>query len=714
MRWSQNMKIALITKNKLGFINGKYPKPDEKYANYNDWIRTDYTVMRWILNSLSDSISEGLSYVTSSRQLWEDLEERFNQSNAPFLYQLRKDVVQIHQGDAPVAEYYARLKSIWEDIRSLDPLAECECGVIATCTCELLKKIVARDNKNNLIDFLMGLDKKYESIRGQILAMEPLPSVNQTFAKLHQTEIQKHITNTESSADFDGLVMNAMHNSSSKSAIVPQWSTPKVPTPSKVWRQDAKKPRLDRAFYHCDFCNKHGHTREYCWKLKNSKSKSYHPSGSQRSFAHPEKKFAVNVEDISPFDADTPLDAVVDSTPTQQFASHPTPVDPTFVQAVAKELLKLQGNSSTLAGMAVLSSANTILSDFLVSDWIIDSGASDHMTNDFSHFLCSKPLVRPISVTLPDGQTQTVLFSGDIQLTDNILLKDVLYLPSFKHNLLSLGRLLTDSDLCANFTSDGCTIQARSSNEVLCTGSRHAGIYRFNASSVIRASSVSTTDCSNDVLLLHARLGHPSFSALKHVIPDVATTISYFIAYVANQFNTTIKVLRSDNGSEIVQDVSGSILNSNGIVHQKSIPGNPQQNGKVERKHRHLLEIDRALRIQAHLPKRFWGDMVLTATHLINLMPTSVLKWKTPHEMLFQTKPDYTHLRIVGCLCYAAHKSSDKLYNRAIKCVLLGYPFAQKGYRLYDIANQRVILSRDVLFQEKTFPFSSQVSAVRT
>ncbi|KAK9756000.1 hypothetical protein RND81_01G066000 [Saponaria officinalis] len=89
--WSRNMKIALISKNKLGFVNGTYPKLASTHATYNDWIRTDYTVMRWILHSLSDTIAESLSYVTSSKQLWEELDERFNQSNASYLYQLRKD-----------------------------------------------------------------------------------------------------------------------------------------------------------------------------------------------------------------------------------------------------------------------------------------------------------------------------------------------------------------------------------------------------------------------------------------------------------------------------------------------------------------------------------------------------------------------------------------------------------------------------------------------
>jgi len=70
-------------------------------------------------------------------------------------------------------------------------------------------------------------------------------------------------------------------------------------------------------------------------------------------------------------------------------------------------------------------------------------------------------------------------------------------------------------------------------------------------------------------------------------------------------------------------------------------------------KNRHLLNIACALRFQASLPLKFWGECVLTATYLVNRTPTKLLNYKTPSEVLFGVPPTYDHLKVVRCLCYA-------------------------------------------------------------
>lgn len=119
-----------------------------------------------------------------------------------------------------------------------------------------------------------------------------------------------------------------------------------------------------------------------------------------------------------------------------------------------------------------------------------------------------------------------------------------------------------------------------------------------------------------------------------------------------------------------------------------------------------ILEVARAIRFQGHIPIKFWGECVLAAVYLINRLPTSVLKGKSPHELFHGHKANVEHLRTIGCLCYATRlPRQDKFSPRAEPCVLMGYSATQKGYLLYSIPQKKLVTSRDVVFKESMFPF---------
>jgi len=128
-----------------------------------------------------------------------------------------------------------------------------------------------------------------------------------------------------------------------------------------------------------------------------------------------------------------------------------------------------------------------------------------------------------------------------------------------------------------------------------------------------------------------------------------------------------------------------------------------------------LLDTARAIRFQAGSPKQFWGECILAATHIINKLPMANLQWRSPFEVLYGHAPSIEDLRAIGCLCYAASIGErDKFAARARRCVLLGYTFGFKGYRLHELETKKVFHSRDVIFQEQIFPFKEHAQPVST
>ena len=107
-----------------------------------------------------------------------------------------------------------------------------------------------------------------------------------------------------------------------------------------------------------------------------------------------------------------------------------------------------------------------------------------------------------------------------------------------------------------------------------------------------------------------------------------------------------------------------------GMTHQRSCVDRPQQNGIVERKHKHILKIARVLRFQAALPVHFWGDCVKTATYIMNRLPTLVLGNKTPYEILLNQSLNYQHLKVFGCFVVAVNPSrvKDNMQPRGVPC----------------------------------------------
>ena len=170
----------------------------------------------------------------------------------------------------------------------------------------------------------------------------------------------------------------------------------------------------------------------------------------------------------------------------------------------------------------------------------------------------------------------------------------------------------------------------------------------------------------------------------------VSIVIPNFHSMVQNQFGVQGKRFRTDNARDYFNQILSPYFQSQGILHDSSCVNTP--------------------------PKSYWGEAILTATYLINRIPSRVLDNKSPVEVL---KSFYPHFRtsngltprVFGCtaIVHVHGQHRDKLDPRAIKCVFLSYSSTQKGYKCYNLSTKKIYISVDVTFTENKpfFPKSS-------
>ncbi|CAL9025054.1 unnamed protein product [Prunus brigantina] len=420
-------------------------------------------------------------------------------------------------------------------------------------------------------------------------------------------------------------------------------------------------------------------------------------------------------------------------------------------------------------------SANLCASDTMPgmgsNTWIIDTGASDHMTYDTNMFdeLSRNP--RDPYITSANGLPSPVTGEGTIHLTPSLPLSHALLVPNIRCNLLSVGRLLDTLNASATFYSTHCFFQDLKTHAKIGHGKRIGGLYylqlpaaavRGCVANKVQGGSVKD---KQQLWLWHRRLGHPSFGYLKHLFPslfrscdessfkcetcvmakshcivfplsnnkdalpfelvhsdnkhDVASILPEFCAMVSTQFHANVKVFRTDNGGEYVNHTLTQFFRDQGIIHQTTTPFTPQQNGVSERKNRQLLEVARSLMLDMSVPHHLWGHGVLAAAYLINRTPSRVLDFQTPLDVLCAHTPPVSVSKlppkVFGCVAYVHVYSHQrrKLDPCALRCVFIGYSTTQKGYKCYHPPSQKVHVTLDVTFHEEVPYYVSSSSPIQ-
>jgi histone deacetylase 1/2 len=185
---------------------------------------------------------------------------------------------------------------------------------------------------------------------------------------------------------------------------------------------------------------------------------------------------------------------------------------------------------------------------------------------------------------------------------------------------------------------------------------------------------------------------------------DALIAFTHFKSLVENKFERKIKCVHSDFDGEFTAFTN--FLQTHGIEFQRSCPHTCEQNGRAERKHRHITEMGLTLLSQAGMPRKYWVEAFETSVYLINSLPTPVLAGKSPYKILFNTIPDYKLLKTFGSACFPClHPyQQHKFQFHTTKCVNLGYSEVVKGYKCLS-STGRIYISRNVVFNEAEFQF---------
>ncbi|KAI0523042.1 hypothetical protein KFK09_005432 [Dendrobium nobile] len=173
-------------------------------------------------------------------------------------------------------------------------------------------------------------------------------------------------------------------------------------------------------------------------------------------------------------------------------------------------------------------------------DWILDSGASAHLTPDASQLYYPTAYHGSDTVSTANGSMIPIHTTGQgiLPLPDTarkLHLHNLLHVPSLTHNLLSVSKLTADNSISITFDANGFIMKDRRDQHPLLLGQLHNRLYRIRIPPDIRHTALTSTTSSNHQW--HSRLSHPSkesLAVLTRQFPNLARVILSFICESCN------------------------------------------------------------------------------------------------------------------------------------------------------------------------------------
>ena len=303
-----------------------------------------------------------------------------------------------------ITAYYTKMKILWDEMCNYRPIPVCLSG--SGCCCEAVKIVKKYRDNDYVLCFLRGLNDNFAAARSQILLMDPLPDFPEIFSMIIQQERHLNI------GVLPEPVALAVQSASSQASVSPSSYAGKG-KPS-YQKSNTKGQRQ------CTHCGRQNHTVDTCFQ------KHGYPPGFPNGYK-PKKAFIAASGDIGSTDEDQSSSGV-ELTREQ-------------LQSLLALLPSSKPTASSLSSNIVTSYnaiANGIGNIFML--WVIDSGATDHIACSLTLFV-SYYKITPVTVSLPNKATTLETCMGTVILSSTLTLHNVLYVPTFDVNLVSVQRL---------------------------------------------------------------------------------------------------------------------------------------------------------------------------------------------------------------------------------------------------------------------------------
>ena len=441
---------------------------------------------------MTPEVSDTYMFLPTAKEVWDAVRQTYSKAqDAAQVYEIKVRVSAMKQGTKSVTEYANSLQSLWQELYHYQCI-KTKCSEDAA----ILKSFIEKDR---VYDFLAGLNVEFDQVRVQILGKDEIPTLNETISLIRAEESRRGVM-LEGQVEEKSAMMTRDRN------IMKQGNGQAELSRLGLQGKDSKDSLW------CTYCKKSRHTREKCWKLNGKPRTSSQDWGYKGGRKKSQGQAHMTATDLEI------------TTEKEEFSKEEI--------GRLKELLESLGKSKTGGTCSLALSGKSVNSNIasdrnIIDSWIIDSGATDHMTNSSLQFKTYTPCPSNRKILVADGSLTTVAELRDIQITSQLTLKNVLHVPKLSTNLLSIQKLTHDLNCVVIFYPTHCEFQDQNTGKMIGRAKERAGLYYLEtvnqSKSVQDGQSLSYLSTTNKkaVLLNHYRFGHPSFNVLKTMFPGL-------------------------------------------------------------------------------------------------------------------------------------------------------------------------------------------------